>query len=93
MSAMSTPEEIVRELETFYRHYIDVFNREDPGFFDCFAQPYAMISGERGLAAVANDDDNRRKLRAHDGGAPPDADGCAPASTASRRGRWRITSG
>jgi len=59
---MSTPEEIARELESFYRHYIDVFNREDAGFFECFAQPYAMVSGERGLAVVANDDDNRKSF-------------------------------
>ncbi len=57
---MATSQEIVRELESFYRHYIDVFNREDAGFYDCFAQPYAMVSGERGLAAVANDGDNRK---------------------------------
>jgi hypothetical protein len=57
---MATSQEIVRELESFYRHYIDVFNREDAGFYDCFAQPYAMVSGERGLAAVANDSDNRK---------------------------------
>ncbi len=61
MSAM-TSEEIVRELETFYRHYIDVFNREDPAFFECFAHPYAMLSGERGLAPVANDADNRKNF-------------------------------
>ncbi len=56
---MPTSEEIARELESFYRHYIDVFNREDEGFFDCFAHPYAAVSGERGLATVANDDANR----------------------------------
>ena len=59
---MSTPEEIKRELEAFYRHYIDVFNREDPAFFECFAQPYAMVSGERGLATVASDADNRKNF-------------------------------
>ena len=55
MSAMRTGEEIARELETFYRHYIDVFNREDDGFYDCFANPYAAISGERGITTIAND--------------------------------------
>jgi hypothetical protein len=59
---MPSAEEIVRELESFYRHYIDVFNREDDRFFDCFAQPYAAISGERGLAAVANNEDNRKNF-------------------------------
>ncbi len=60
---MPTAEEIARELESFYRHYIEVFNREDERFFDCFAHPYAAISGARGLAAVANDDDNRKGFR------------------------------
>lgn len=59
---MPTSEEIARELEGFYRHYIDVFNREDAGFFDCFAHPYAAVSGERGVATVANDDANRKNF-------------------------------
>jgi len=59
---MANSEEIARELESFYRHYIDVFNREDAAFFDCFAHPYAMVSGERGLATVANDDANRKSF-------------------------------
>ena len=59
---MPTAEEIARELESFYRHYIDVFNREDDGFFECFARPYAAVSGERGLAAVANDADHRKSF-------------------------------
>jgi hypothetical protein len=52
---VTTSDEIVRELETFYRHYIDVFNREDDRFYDCFANPYAVISGERGIVTVGND--------------------------------------
>ncbi len=60
---MPTSEEIARELESFYRHYIDVFNREDERFYDCFAHPYGAVSGERGLATVANDDDNRKNFR------------------------------
>jgi hypothetical protein len=59
---MASSEEIARELESFYRHYIDVFNREDAGFFACFAHPYAMVSGERGLAPVANDEANRKNF-------------------------------
>ena len=59
---MATSEEIVRELESFYRHYIDVFNREDAEFYDCFANPYAMVSGARGLLTVANNDDNRKSF-------------------------------
>jgi hypothetical protein len=59
---MGTSQEIARELESFYRHYIDVFNREDAAFFDCFSHPYAMVSGERGLATVANDEANRKSF-------------------------------
>jgi hypothetical protein len=62
MTAMRTGEEIARELESFYRHYIEVFNREDDRFYDCFAQPYGAVS-ERGLATIANDDDNRNSFR------------------------------
>ncbi len=57
---MSTPEEIARELEGFYRDYIEIFNREDlDRVADSFSYPYATISGERGLAPVAARDDNR----------------------------------
>jgi len=60
---MRTSEEIARELESFYRHYIDVFNREDEGFFDCFANSRGIVSGERGLVAIANDDAYRNGFR------------------------------
>jgi hypothetical protein len=60
---MPTSEEIARELESFYRYYIDVFNREDDRFFDCFAHPYGAVSGQRGLATVANDNDSRNNFR------------------------------
>ena len=58
---MSTSEDIIRELEIFYRAYIEVFNRQDAdGFVECFANPYAVISGQRGLVSIANDDENRK---------------------------------
>jgi NTF2-like protein (DUF6841) len=60
---VATSEEIVRELESFYRHYIDVFNREDPSFYDCFNASYAMLSGERGVTAVNNDENHRNNFR------------------------------
>ena len=60
---MSSSEEIARELEAFYRHYIEVFNREEDSFFDCFASPYASVSGGRGLTTVANDTDHRNGFR------------------------------
>lgn len=52
---MPTSEEIARELEAFYRHYIDVFNLEDDGFFACYAPVYQIVSGDRGLITVTND--------------------------------------
>lgn len=61
---MRTAEEIARELESFYRRYIEVFNQEDLGqFVDCFAYPCATISGERGLAAIANAGDQSNGFR------------------------------
>ena len=60
---MATSEEIARELEGFYRHYIEVFNAEDDRFYDCFAVPYGTVSGERGLTTVANDADHRNGFR------------------------------
>lgn len=55
MSAMRTAEEIARELESFYRRYIELFNREDDTFYACFANPYAVISGERGIMTIGNE--------------------------------------
>jgi len=52
---MATSDEISGELESFYRHYIEVFNREDESFYDCFSNPYAVISGERGITTIGND--------------------------------------
>ena len=58
-----TSEEIARELESFYRYYIDVFNREDDRFFDCFAPVYQIVGGERGLTTVTNDANYRNEFR------------------------------
>lgn len=61
---MRTAEEIARELESFYRHYIEVFNREDTDqLAGCFAYPYGSVSGERGLATVASADEHRNGFR------------------------------
>ena len=60
---MPTAEEIARELEAFYRHYIEVFNSDDDSFYDCFASPYTSVSGGRGLTVVANDADHRSGFR------------------------------
>jgi len=60
---MATSQEIVHELENFYRHYIDVFNREDQGYFDCLAPSYGLVSGEHGLTTTANDENHRNGFR------------------------------
>lgn len=60
---MPTSQEIARELEAFYRHYIEVFNREDDAYFDCLASTYGMVSGERGLNVVTNDESHRAGFR------------------------------
>jgi hypothetical protein len=60
---VATSDEIARELESFYRGYIDVFNREDDRFFDCFAPVYEIVSGDRGLVTVTNDANYRNQFR------------------------------
>ena len=48
--------DIERELEIFYRSYIDVFNTvEVDRFLTYFANPYVTISGERGVRVITND--------------------------------------
>lgn len=52
---------IVREVQTFYRAYIDGFNREDPdAFLGAFHYPNAFLSGERGLVLHATETDQQR---------------------------------
>jgi ketosteroid isomerase-like protein len=56
IDSMPTSENIARELESFYKDYIDAFNREDfDHFSNCFALPYAWVTGERGLSTVADE--------------------------------------
>jgi ketosteroid isomerase-like protein len=58
---MPTAVEIKAELESFYRGYIDAFNREDlDHFLDCFAIPYAWVSGERGLTSTTTELDHQK---------------------------------
>lgn len=62
--AVSSAEEIESALKSFYRRYIEVFNREDlDRLVDCFAYPYGTISGERGLTPVASREDNQDGFR------------------------------
>jgi hypothetical protein len=53
---MPSTNEIVAELETFYKGYIDAFNREDIDMYtQTFAFPYAFVTGEKGLAVCKDE--------------------------------------
>lgn len=57
---MASTDEIVRELQGFYRGYIEAFNREDiDQFTQCFNYPYAWITGERGLTMCSSESDHQ----------------------------------
>jgi len=59
-TSMPNAEEIIHEVESFYRGYIDAFNREDiDQFTDAFAFPYAWITGEGGISTCANESDHQ----------------------------------
>lgn len=52
---MSSSHQIQKEVEEFYRAYIDAFNRQDTErYAQCFAIPYAFVRGG-GLAICYND--------------------------------------
>ncbi|HTR48355.1 MAG TPA: hypothetical protein VMM16_13310 [Verrucomicrobiae bacterium] len=58
---MSNTQEIVREVETFYRAYLDAFNRQDADGYARFMDlPYALISGEGGVVVCATEPDHQR---------------------------------
>ncbi len=53
---MAEQEKIVREVEAFYRNYIDGFNREDIDIFmQSFDLPFIVISGEHGATVCSNE--------------------------------------
>lgn len=60
---MPSNENITRELASFYRRYMEVFNREDTDqLIECFAHPHAIISGSRGLLPIANVAEHRKSF-------------------------------
>jgi hypothetical protein len=60
---MPGPQDIARELEDFYRRYIDIFNQQQTDqLVACFAHPYAAISGSRGFVPVAGVEEHRKSL-------------------------------
>ncbi|MDO8434346.1 MAG: hypothetical protein Q7S58_18245 [Candidatus Binatus sp.] len=53
---MANSEQLAREIEEFYRGYIDAFNREDIDLFlQMFDLPYVIVSGERAATIVADE--------------------------------------
>jgi uncharacterized NTF2-like protein DUF6841 len=53
---MADSDRIVREIEQFYGHYIDGFNREDIDLFlQSFDLPFALLSGEHGATVFADE--------------------------------------
>jgi hypothetical protein len=60
---MADAAQITRELESFYRRYIEIFNREETEqLIDCFTHPYAVISNSRGMVPVAGVDEHRKSF-------------------------------
>jgi len=52
---------IIHEIEAAYRHYIEVFNREDAAaFVGCYFHPHAMLSGEQGMVVITTEADHQR---------------------------------
>jgi ketosteroid isomerase-like protein len=53
---MDNTEHLVREIEEFYRGYIDAFNREDIDLYlRMFDLPYVVVSGGRPATVVADE--------------------------------------
>ncbi|MHB2017060.1 MAG: DUF6841 family protein [Candidatus Xenobia bacterium] len=52
---MASTQQILQDVESFYRQYIDAFNQQDiEGYARCFAIPYAFVRGG-GLALCTDD--------------------------------------
>ena len=58
---MSDAATIIREVEDFYRAFIDGFNREDTDMYlRSFCYPNGMLSGENGMIVNAKESDQQR---------------------------------
>jgi ketosteroid isomerase-like protein len=59
--SMAHTDEIIREVESAYHHYIEVFNRGDAaGFVGCYSHPHAMLSSEQGMVVINTETDHHR---------------------------------
>jgi hypothetical protein len=60
---MAISNQISQQLEDFYKAYIAAFNREDiDAFTECFAFPYAWITGSHGLGQCPSDSEHQRSF-------------------------------
>ena len=58
---MATSQEITREVEQFYRSYMEVFNRQDIDRYSLYVDlPYALISGDGGLVVCTTEAEHKR---------------------------------
>lgn len=58
---MSDAATIVREVEEWYRGYIEAFNREDTDIYlRSFSYPNAVLRGEQGMTVHATESDQQR---------------------------------
>ena len=58
---MSSAAEIASELEAFYKGYVDAVNRDDMDTLtELFDFPWALVSGDGGLAVCKDESDHRR---------------------------------
>ncbi len=58
---MANSEQLVREIDQFYIHYIDSFNREDIDLYlQCFDLPFVALSGEHGASVFADETARQR---------------------------------
>jgi uncharacterized NTF2-like protein DUF6841 len=58
---MSNTREIAKEVERFYRSYMDVFNHQDIDSSSRFVDlPYALVSGDGGVVVCATESEHQR---------------------------------
>ncbi|MGO9059331.1 MAG: hypothetical protein ACLQU2_18380, partial [Candidatus Binataceae bacterium] len=60
---MASAEHLTKEMESFYRQYIDAFNAEElTGLAGHFSYPWGLIGGNRGLVVIKDQADFVRSM-------------------------------
>jgi hypothetical protein len=60
---MASADLLTQEMESFYRQYIDVFNREElTGLAGLFSYPWGSIGGKRGMVVIKDQADFMRAM-------------------------------